>query len=107
MIQSNAEKTFRRSGSLALVLVTLLAPLAVAQAGTVSFKLFKAPTALNKNSPGHESIRMTGGGTFDPVLGTVAACGTFTLFNAFDHPNGPIVHGTWHSIGFVSFTGNS
>lgn len=87
-----------------LIIGVLLGPLAAAQADTWGFKLVGAPTALNKNSPKFESIRMTGGGTFDPLLGVVSACGTYTLYNAFDHPNGPVVHGIWHSTGFVSFT---
>jgi hypothetical protein len=87
-----------------LLVIALLGPLAAAQAETWSFKLVKAPIALNSASPKFESIRLSGGGTFDPALRAVAASGTYTLFNAFDHPNGPIVHGTWHSTGFVSFT---
>jgi hypothetical protein len=87
-----------------LLMIALLGPLASAQAETWSFKLVKAPIALNSASPKFESIRLSGGGTFDPALRAVAASGTYTLFNAFDHPNGPIVHGTWHSTGFVSFT---
>jgi hypothetical protein len=85
-----------------LLAIGLLGPV-VAQAETWSFKLLRAPIALNSASPKFESIRLSGGGTFDPALGAVAASGTYTLFNAFDHPNGPIVHGTWHSTGFVSF----
>jgi hypothetical protein len=98
--------TWRRSGvpSLGLLAAVLLGTLTAAQADNWSFKLINAPTALNKNSPGGESIRLSGGGTFDPAVGMVAACGTFTIFNGFDHPNGPIVHGTWHSTSFVSFT---
>ncbi len=87
-----------------LLAITLLGPLAAAQAETWSFKLVSAPIALNKASPRFESIRLSGGGTFDPGLRAVAASGTYTLFNAFDHPNGPVVNGTWHSTGFVSFT---
>jgi hypothetical protein len=86
-----------------LLIITLFGPLAAAQAKTWSFKLVNAPIALNKDSPKFESIRLSGGGTFDPALHAVAASGTYTLFNAFDHPNGPVVHGTWHSTGFVSF----
>jgi len=86
-----------------LLVIALLGPLAAAQAETWSFKLVNAPIALNTFSPTFESIRLSGGGTFDPALRVVAASGTFTLFNAFDHPNGPTVHGTWHSTGFVSF----
>lgn len=86
-----------------LLIIALFGPLS-AQAETWSFKLVKAPIALNRNSPKFESIRLSGGGTFDPELRAVAASGTYTLFNAFDHPNGPVVNGTWHSTGFVSFT---
>jgi hypothetical protein len=87
-----------------LLVIALLGPLGAAQAETWSFKLVKTPIALNSASPKFESIRVSGGGTFDPTLRAVAASGTYTLFNAFDHPNGPIVNGTWHSTGFVSFT---
>ena len=102
MFDINAAKTCFRRHSLTLMLAAL-APAAAVQADTWSFELAGSPVALNKNSPGHESIRMTGSGTFDTALGLVSASGTYTLFNAFDHPNGPIVHGTWHSTGFVSF----
>jgi hypothetical protein len=90
-----------------LLMIALLGPLVAAQAETWSFKLVRAPIALNGASPTSESIRLSGGGTFDPALNAVAASGTYTLFTAFDHPNGPVVHGTWHSIGFVSFTSES
>jgi hypothetical protein len=98
-------KAAKRLGfrSLGVLLVIALLGLA-AQAETFSFQLVKAPIALNEASPLLESIRVSGGGTFDPALGAVAASGTYTLFNAFDHPNGPIVNGTWHSTGFVSFS---
>jgi hypothetical protein len=99
-------KTAKRQGFrslLVLLIIALLGPLAAAQAETWSFKLVKAPIALNSASPKFESIRLGGGGTFDPTLHAVAASGTYTLFNAFDHPNGPVVHGTWCSTGFVSF----
>jgi hypothetical protein len=102
-----AANSAKRSGlrSLGMLLViALLGPVTVAQAGSWSFKLVRAPIALNSASPKLESIRMSGGGTFDPALRAVAASGTYTLFNAFDHPNGPIVHGIWHSTKFVSFT---
>lgn len=86
-----------------LLLAALLGPVAVAQADTWTFKIVSAPVALNKNSPKFESIRITGSGTFDPELGVVSACGTYTLFNAFDHPNGPVINATWHSSTFVSW----
>ena len=74
-----------------------------ARAEAWTFNLVNAPVAINIDSPGHESIRMTGAGTFDPVTGAVQAGGAYELFNAFDHPNGPIVRGTWYATGFVSF----
>lgn len=86
-----------------VLLAALLGPLAAAQAQTWSFRIVNAPIALNKNSPKFESIRITGSGTFDPVLGVVSACGTYTLYNAFDHPNGPVIHATWHSSTFVGW----
>ena len=100
-------KSAKRHGFISfgvLLIIALLGPLTAAQAETWSFKLVRAPIALNKNSPKFESIRLSGGGTFDPELRAVAASGTYTLFNAFDHPNGPVVNGTWWSTGFVSFT---
>jgi hypothetical protein len=95
-------RSFRSLGL--LTMIALLGSVATAQAETWSFKLVRAPIALNSASPTSESIRLSGGGTFSPRLHAVAASGTYTLFNAFDHPNGPVVHGTWHSTGFVSFT---
>ncbi len=91
--------------SLMLLFAALLGPLAAAQAGDFwSFNLFGRPTALNIDSPGGESISMTGAGIFDTEgEGFVAASGAYLLFNAGDHPNGPIVRGTWHATGFVSF----
>jgi len=103
MIGINLQKKTARRGLLGLLLVGLLAPLAAAHADTWSFKIVGAPVALNKNSPRFESIRVTGSGTFDPVLGVASACGTYTLFNAFDHPNGPVVHGIWHSSTFIEW----
>ena len=100
-------KSAKRHGFISfgvLLMIVLLGPLTAAQAETWSFKLVRAPIALNKNSPRFESIRLSGGGTFDPELRAVAASGTYTLFNAFDHPNGPVVNGTWYSTGFVTFT---
>jgi len=86
-----------------LLLAAMLGSAAVAQAETWTFKIVSAPVALNKNSPKFESIRITGSGTFDPALGVVSACGTYTLFNAFDHPNGPVINAVWHSSTFISW----
>lgn len=85
------------------VLAGVLGSLAAAQAQSYTFRIVDAPIALNKNSPKFESIRITGRGMFDPLLGVASASGTYTLFNAFDHPNGPVIHATWHSSGFVSW----
>ncbi|HLH53711.1 MAG TPA: hypothetical protein VKY92_08860 [Verrucomicrobiae bacterium] len=74
-----------------------------AQAEAWTFKIVNAPIALNKNSPKYESIRLTGGGTFDPATGVASASGTYTLFNAFDHPNGPVINATWHSSTFIGW----
>jgi len=98
-ITINPKRTFSKF----LLLSTLIAAQLAAQAETWSFKIVGAPIALNKNSPKFESIRVTGSGTFDPVLGVVSASGTYTLFNAFDHPNGPVVKATWHSTIFYSW----
>jgi hypothetical protein len=91
-----------------LILATLFVPLAATRAASDawSFNLVSAPVALNINSPGHESVRMTGAGTFDTgeAGGVVKASGAYELFNAFDHPNGPIVRGTWRATGFISFS---
>ncbi|HEY5914559.1 MAG TPA: hypothetical protein VJA21_28555 [Verrucomicrobiae bacterium] len=101
------QKNGRRRSGYALpgvLLAIAVMSVAVARGETWSFKLVGAPTALNKNSPRFESIRMMGTGTFDPVLGVVSASGTYTLYNAFDHPNGPVIYATWHSTDFVRFT---
>src|SRR5437667_11005098 len=105
MLHTNLKQTGWRTQSLAFLLVACLAPVAAAQADDFwSFNLISAPVAVNINSPRHESIRMTGAGIFDTGEGVVVASGAYELFNAFDHSNGPIVRGTWHSTGFVSFT---
>ena len=87
-----------------LLLATALGQVATAQAGPWTFTIVNAPISLNKNSPKHESIRLTGSGTFDPVLGVASASGTYTLFNAYDHPNGPVINATWHSSTFIGWT---
>lgn len=89
--------------SFALLLAAVLGSASTAQAETWKFRIVSAPVALNKNSPRFESIRVTGSGTFDPDLGVVTASGTYTLFNAFDHPNGPVINAVWHSSTFVSW----
>ena len=101
------KSSYTKTLSLALLAVGLFGPLAAANAGNWSFRLLNSPTALNMDSPGGESIRFNGSGTFDPAQGLVSACGTYTIYNGFDHPNGPIVYGTWHSTGFVSFSSGS
>jgi hypothetical protein len=94
--------------SLALLLTGLLLTTAAAKADLWSFRLVGPPVAININSPGHESICMTGGGTFDPKNGgSVEAHGTYVLFNSGDHPKGPVVPGTWRATGFVSWTPDS
>ncbi len=91
--------------SLAVLLAGLLASVASAKADLWSFRLLGPPIAINVNSPGHESITMTGGGTFDPNdEGSVQAHGTYVLFNAGDHPQPPVAPGTWRATGFVSWT---
>ena len=104
MIETSVRKTGLGRYLLPALLITLMGPLAMAQADTWTFNLVGAPVAVNINSPGGESIHMTGAGTFDTGMGLVVASGAYELFNAFDHPNGPIVRGTWHATGFVSFT---
>jgi len=77
-----------------LVVISLLGLLAAAQAETWSFRLVNAPIALNSASPRFESIRVSGGGTFDPALNAVAASGTYTLSTpSFDRRSGPRVGG--------------
>ena len=91
--------------SLMLLLAASLGPQTFARAGEFwTFNLVSAPVAVNIFSPGGESIRMTGAGVFEVGEGgSVLASGAYELFNAFDHPNGPIVRGTWEATGFVSF----
>jgi hypothetical protein len=102
MNQLTVKRTNFRRCSLALTLAAaLLTPLAAVQADCLSFNLFGRPVAVNINSPGHESIAMTGAGIVCSD-GTVQASGAYELFNAFDHPNGPIVRGTWYATGVES-----
>jgi hypothetical protein len=92
-----------------LLLGALIGFQAAAQAGDFwAFNLVNAPVAININSPKFESIRMTGAGIFETGEGGgVLASGAYELFNAFDHPNGPIVRGTWTATGFISFDGTT
>ena len=95
--------TGSRRRSLTLLMLSLLAPLATVNADTWSVNIVGAATAINLPSPAGEFIRMMGGVRFDPDAGTAEGGGAATVFNAADHPLGPILRDTWHVTGFVEF----
>jgi hypothetical protein len=85
--------------NVALVMLVLATPAAVAANTTVSFELDGPQITANPSTGA--TIRTTGGGSFDPSAGTVVASGSFAEFN----PNGSVAaRGTWVATGFVSFT---
>jgi hypothetical protein len=84
--------------SLAMLLSALV--LALPARGTdptFSFTLVGPQTAENPSNG--ETIRVTGGGSFDTVTGTVVASGSFTIFNG----SAAISRGTWKATAFDSF----
>ncbi len=87
----------------ALLSVLLGSPVA-AHAGLWEFALKKAPKAVVAGSPTGEYLRMSGGGTFDPVAGIVSASGSWNIQNAFDESPTGVFTGNWVATGFDSFT---
>ena len=55
---------------------------------------------VSENPSNGETIRVTGGGSFDAASRTVVASGSFTIFNG----SVAISHGTWKATAFDSFT---
>jgi hypothetical protein len=89
-----------------VLLVALLGPLSVAQATDWGFHLIGHPSVeRDDDEEFHEMLHMTGAGTFNPQLGIASGGGSFTVFNAFDDADigGPIFHGTWKVIEFISW----
>jgi len=85
--------------TLALVLLVLAPPAAVAANATVSFELDGPQITANPSTGA--TIRTTGAGSFDPSANTVVASGLFAEFN----PNGSVAAlGRWVATSFVSFT---
>jgi len=83
--------------TLALVMLVLAAPAAVAKDVTYSFTLFGPQTATD----GTETISVSGGGSFDFTAGQVVASGSFKITN---NSNGAVVSkGTWSATAFDSF----
>jgi|KBSSwiStaDraftv2_1062776.scaffolds.fasta_scaffold718223_1 hypothetical protein len=98
--------TFSRGAFLALLLVVLLGLLSSAQAADWSFTLIGHPSVeRNDDEKFHETIQMTGAGTFDPDQGTASGGGSFTSTNAYDDIDvgGPTFHGTWKMTEFISW----
>jgi len=97
----------RTMGLLACMLGMMIVPAVLAtpaRAGTdYSFNLVTPNTATSPDGfPfAGDTIRLRGGGSFDPVAGTVDASGAFTHILA----SGTVfAHGTWVATSFVSFT---
>jgi len=85
--------------NVALVMLVLATPAAVAANTTVSFELDGPQITANPSTGA--TIKTTGAGSFDPSANTVVASGSFTEFNA----NGSVAaRGTWVATSFVSFT---
>jgi hypothetical protein len=82
--------------TLALVMLVLTTPIAVAKDMTYSFNLLGPQTATN----GTQTINVSGAGSFDPTAETTVASGTFEITNS----NGGVVSaGTWIATTFNSF----
>jgi hypothetical protein len=91
---------------LVLLLVALLGPLRSAHAADWGFTLIGSPSAeRNGDEKFHETIQMTGYGTFNPEQGTASGSGSFTTVNAFDDldAGGPTFYGTWEVTEFISW----
>ena len=84
--------------NVALVMLILATPAAVAANTTVSFELDGPQITANPSTGG--KIATTGAGSFDPSAKRVVASGSFAEFN----PNGSVAaSGRWVATGFVSF----
>jgi len=97
---------FSHCAFLVLLLVALLGPLNSAQATDWGFTLIGSPSAeRNGDVEFHETIQLTGAGTFNPEQGTASGGGSFTTTNAFDDidAGGPTFHGTWEVTEFISW----
>jgi hypothetical protein len=55
---------------------------------------------VSENPSNGQTIRVTGGGSFDTVSRTVVASGSFTIVNG----SAAISHGTWKASAFDTFT---
>jgi hypothetical protein len=96
--------TFSRCAFLVLLFAILLGPLSSAHATDWGFTLIESPSAeRNGDEEFHETIQMTGAGTFNPEQGTASGGGSFTIVNAFDDIGGPTFHGTWKVTEFISW----
>ena len=87
-------------GTLALLMLVLAAPAAVAANTTVSFSLQGPQTTADPTTGA--AVVTTGAGSFSSSASTVVASGAFTQFNADGSVAGK---GTWVATGFVSFDG--
>lgn len=85
--------------SLAMLLAALVLVLpALSNEPSFSFNL--VGPQISENPSNMQTIRVTGGGSFDTVSGTVVASGSFATFNG----SSAISKGTWHATAFDSFT---
>jgi hypothetical protein len=90
----------RRSSIIALSSLVMLWFFATAQAsGTSNGFNLVGPQTTTDPSTGN-TIRTTGGGSFDTTAGTVVASGSFTIS---DSSGAVISKGTWTATGFGSF----
>jgi len=94
--------TLKKARLLALSIAVLVMPMFIfpmaAQAAVYGFNLGPPNTSLNPSTG--ETIRVTGGGTFDTTLGAVLANGAYSISNA----SGKVTErGTWAATAFGNF----
>jgi hypothetical protein len=83
----------------------VIVPLSSAQATDWGFTWIGSPTIERNYDPFHETIQLSGAGTFDPGTRTASGGGAFTIYNAFDDAElgGPIFYGTWKATDVISW----
>src|SRR5215471_14542219 len=86
--------------SLAMLLAALILVLPALGSEPDSFTFNLVGPQTSENPANGQTIRVTGGGSFDTVSGTVVASGSFIISNG----SVAISRGTWHATAFDTFT---